>query len=178
MNFNRISVKQLRRQFENKKCEIPQDPGVYRWWFPEQTALNLLKSLNGVDNNSVMKENIDGKECWCLYFGISKDLKQRIKWHVTQHHTDSSVKSGFLSTLRQTISAMLLIDETKSEEAVNDVMDQCYWDWCATPTHNDAKQIETETLSKGYYPLNVQGNKGVDPSIVNQLKQLRKTYKK
>lgn len=95
MNFNRISVKQLRRQFENKKCEIPQDPGVYRWWFPEQTALNLLKSLNGVNNNSVMKENIDGKECWCLYFGISKDLKQRIKWHVTQHHTDSSVKSGF-----------------------------------------------------------------------------------
>lgn len=57
---------------------------------------------------------------------------------------------------------------------MNDVLDQCYWDWCATPSHGDAKRIETKTLATGHFPLNVQENKGVDSAVIKQLKQLRK----
>lgn len=178
MKFNRSAAGLLRGQLADGSCHVAQEPGVYRWWFPKEVALRLLSALNGVDNGSIMKEQIDGKECWCLYFGISKDLRQRIKWHVAHHHSASAVRSGFLSTLRKTISALLHQDETASEQAVNDVLDQCYWDWCATPSHDDAKRIETKTLATGYFPLNVQENKGVNASIIRQLKQLRKAYKK
>lgn len=178
MKSNRVAVRQLRGQITDGSCSISEEPGVYRWWFPKDLAFKLLTTLKGVDNGAIMKEQIDGNECWCLYFGISKDLRQRIKWHVAQRHSASAVRSGFLSTLRKTISALLQQDETASEQAVNDVLDQCYWDWCATPSHDDAKRIETKTLATGYFPLNVQENKGVDASIVRQLKQLRKAYKK
>ena len=173
MQFNRTSIINLRNNFSS----IPKTPGVYRWWFPQPLAKELLSSLQGVDNGKIAKETIDGREYWCLYFGISKDLRQRIKWHTTQKHTPSAVKSGFLSTLRQTISAVLGIAESQSEDEVNKVMDQCYWDWCATSTHDKAKHVETQALANGYYPLNVQENKGVDAEVVRQLKELRHKYK-
>lgn len=178
MKYNRIEVKQLRDQLAEGSCNVPKGPGVYRWWFPKEVALKLLGALNGVDNGRIMKVQIDCIEFWCLYFGISKDLRQRIRWHVAQHHSASAVESGFLSTLRKTISALLHQDESASEQAVNEVLDQCYWDWCATPTHGNAIRIETATLSTGYFPLNIQKNKSVDASVVRQLKQLRKAYKK
>ncbi len=178
MKYNRIAVKELRLQLSHRDCNVTTGPGVYRWWFPKTMALQLLKPLKGVDNSRILKEKIGGKEYWCLYFGISKDLRQRAKWHTMQKHSASAVKSGFLSTLRRTITALLGIDASKSEQQVNDVMDLAYWDWCATPTHDEAKLIETKTLAAGYFPLNVQENKGVDPSVVQQLKQLRKAYKK
>ena len=57
-------------------------------------------------------------------------------------------------------------------------MEYAYWDWCETLTYDEAKSIETDALSSGYFPLNVKENKGVKPSVVLQLKQLRKIYKK
>ena len=178
MKYNRIAIKELRLQLLKRNCNVTTFSGVYRWWFLKDVALELLKNLNDIDNNRIMKEQIDGKEYWCLYFGISKNLRQRIKWHTTQKHSTSTVKNGFLSTLRQTISAILNIDETKSEQKVNEIMEYAYWDWCETLTYNEAKSIETDALSSGYFPLNVKENKGVKPSVVLQLKQLRKIYKK
>lgn len=178
MKFNRIAVRQLQEQLAKRKCNVPEEPGVYRWWFPKEAALRLLSALKGVDNGSILKEQIDGKEYWCLYFGISKDLRGRIKWHIAQHHSASAIKSGFLSTLRHTISALLQQDESTSEQAVNDVLDQCYWDWCVTPSHAYAEQVEAQALSTGYFPLNIQKNKGVDASVIKQLNQLRKLHKK
>ena len=126
MKYNRIAIKELRLQLLKRNCNVTTLSGVYRWWFLKDVALELLKNLNVIDNNRIMKEQIDGKEYWCLYLGISKNLRQRIKWHTTQKHSTSTVKNGFLSTLRQTISAILNIDETKSEQKVDEIMEYAY----------------------------------------------------
>ena len=65
-----------------------------------------------------------------------------------------------------------------SAAAVSDVLEQCYWDWCPTATKEKAEAIEKERLSNEYFPINIQGNKEVDLSVIKQLKELRKKHKK
>ena len=178
MKFNRVSVGAVKAQ-DPRFRDIPKEPGVYRWWFPRDLAEKLLEPLAGVDTKQISKKKIiDGKEYWCLYFGIAKDLRQRIRWHACQKHSPSAVKHGFLSTLRQSISALLGLDQTMSAAAVSDVLEQCYWDWCPTVTKEKAEAIEKERLSNEYFPINIQGNKEVDLSVIKQLKELRKKHKK
>lgn len=162
---------------KSKDCPVPKAPGVYRWWFERKAAEQLLEPLQGVDTARILKENIDGKEWWCLYFGISKDLRMRVKWHVTQQHSASAVKSGFLSTLRQTITALLRKPASSSEDCVNEKLYACMWDWMPTATLDDAKAMEKDMLSKGYFPLNLQNNKGVPTEVTNELRNLRKQFK-
>lgn len=177
MKFNRISVGAVKAQ-DPRFRDIPKEPGVYRWWFPRDLAEKLLKPLTGVDTKQISKEIVDGEEYWCLYLGIAKDLRQRIRWHACQKHSPSAVKHGFLSTLRQSISALLGLDQTMSAADVSDVLEKCYWDWCPTATKGDAEDIEKEQLISGYFPINIQGNKNADPAVIKRLKELRKKHKK
>lgn len=71
-----------------------------------------------------------------------------------------------------------MLDQTTSTDKVNDILEQCYWDWEITDTKDTAKNIEKTELSNGYFPLNVQENKSVPPSVLAQLKELRKRHKK
>lgn len=176
MNSNRIEVKKLRLQFANKDCNIPTEPGVNHWWFPKEIAEKLLLPLK-CDNKSIDKDDINGEQYWCLYLGISKNLRQRIRWHIAQKHTQSAVDSGYLSTLRRTISALLYSQKNpmETEQDVNKVLDECYCDWETMPTYPEAKK--KEILSKKYLPLNIQDNNFVDSSVINKLKDLRSEYK-
>ena len=105
MNFNRIEVKKFR-------LPCSKQAGVYRWWFPEERAKSLLNALNGVDYEPIEKEEINGKQYWCLYIGSSSDLEQRFYWHTTQGHSPTAIKNSTLSTLRQTICALLKINQS------------------------------------------------------------------
>ena len=111
--------------------------------------------LKYVDNKSIDKDDINGEQYWCLYLGISKNLRQRIRWHVAQKHTQSAVNSGYLSTLRKTISALLDSKKNpmKTEQAVNKVLDECYWDWKAMPTYPEAKDKEKKYCQKSIFHL-------------------------
>ena len=177
MNFNRISVKLLKEQ-DPRFISIPKESGIYRWWFPKETAQQLLSSIHGIETNRICKEVIQGEEYWCLYFGIAKDLRQRIRWHACQKHTASAVKHGILSTLRQSISALSQLDQTTSTDKVSELLERCYWDWLSTASKEDAKIIEKREISKGYFPINIQENKSVAPTVLAQLKSLRKKHKK
>ena len=177
MNFNRVSVKLLKEQ-DPRFTSIPKEPGIYRWWFPKETAQQLLSSIHGIETNRICKEVIQGEEYWCLYFGIAKDLRQRIRWHACQKHTASAVEHGILSTLRQSISALLQLDQTMSTDKVSELLERCYWDWLSTASKEDAKIIEKREISKGYFPINIQENKSVAPTVLAQLKSLRKEHKK
>lgn len=177
MNYHRVLVKDLKEK-DTKFLSVAKEPGVYRWWFPRDLAEKLLKPLTGVDTKQISKEIVDGEEYWCLYLGIAKDLRQRIRWHACQKHSPSAVKHGFLSTLRQSISALLGLDQTMSAAAVSDVLEQCYWDWCPTVTKEKAEAIEKERLSSEYFPINIQGNKKVGSAVIKRLKELRKKHKK
>lgn len=176
------SVAQLRKMIENKTFSIDNCPGIYRWWFREDVAKRLLSNFSAINTENILKRMFAGdSHCyWALYFGISKDLKQRIIWHISQAHTLSAVNSGFLSTLRQTISALLNQDMTKSQEVVNSILDSCYWEWDYTTSEVEPKDIETKVLSQSQYiyPLNVAKNKTVPKEHLKCLTKLRRDFRK
>ena len=88
------------------------------------------------------------------------------------------MKHGILSTLRQSISALSQLDQTTSTDKVSELLERCYWDWLSTASKEDAKIIEKREVSKGYFPINIQENKSVAPTVLAQLKSLRKKHKK
>lgn len=161
--------------------------GVYRWWFPEERAKSLLSALNGVDYESIEKKPINDKQYWCLYVGSSSDLEQRFYWHTAQEHSATAIKNSALSTLRKTICALLKINQSDAtaKQKVDDILDECYYEWYATSSFEEADIIEKEELKKRYYPFNIKDNEGVKnksknvkPSIPTQLRKLRKECKK
>ncbi len=171
----RESVKNLRAS----KCRtVDNCPGYYIWWFREDCVKKLLAPLPGVDYSQLTS---DRNGYVVLYVGIAVDepLVERAKWHICQRHTLSNVTKGFLSTLRQTISALLGVDMTLSERAVNDFMDDnCELEWIPTKSGEEAKAKETEELRTNYYPLNIRDNSVVGRDTLNALSELRDTYRK
>ncbi len=167
------SVKTLRSSLKS----LPHEPVVYKWLFP---FIPDALQRPDIDVKQIDKRYIDGRTYYVLYLGIGIDCQQRFKWHIAQHHTPSNVKQGTLSTLRRTLSAILGIDMTKSEKAVNDLMDTCYIEWDLYPgkTKKDLEAIETSFLNKECYPLNIQKNYKVSKAWLRELKRLRKLHKK
>lgn len=153
------------------------DPGVYRWWFTEQDTLQLLAPFNGsITLSNLQAIDHNGRKFYTLYIGVSPSgLLGRYKWHISQKHTQGAVRSTFLSTLRHSISALLQIDCTLSEQAVNDMLKRCIFEWDATPNF---AAIESTELQTNLYPLNVQNNKMMQPQDLAVLKNLRKLHKK
>lgn len=158
---------------------LPQTPVVYKWWFkeiPQAVSCHSQINLNAID-----KRVFDRTTYYALYVGIGVDCRMRFKWHINQKHTQSNVKAGVLSTLRQTLSALLGIDMTQSEQAVNDYINKnCLIEWQTYPNYTKVQleNIETQTIKNGYYPLNIVKNRTMDKSWLKDLKALRKNYKK
>ena len=92
------AVNKLRAMIAQKQNPVCQCPGVYCWWFKQDVALELLKAFPEFDRDKLQSRQIDGETYLALYFGISKNLKERIEWHVSQQHTPSAVKSGKILT--------------------------------------------------------------------------------
>lgn len=176
------SVATLRRMIECKQSPFENRAGVYRWWFKEDAAMQLLKQLPPVQTEErIAKRLIDGNSYWALYFGISGNLRQRIAWHICQQHTSSAVRSGYLSTLRQVISALLNEDMKISQNSVNKLMDaSCYLEWDYTSTKDEAEKLETIELSQNQciYPLNRAKNRTVSKEHLKRLTELRSKYRK
>lgn len=175
------AVNKLRAMIAQKQNPVCQCPGVYCWWFKQDVALELLKAFPEFDRDKLQSRQIDGETYLALYFGISKNLKERIEWHVSQQHTPSAVKSGYLSTLRQTLSGILGENMSISEQSVNNLIDDnCYWEWECTSSEDDAKKREKTELTQSVYcyPLNIHGNKTISKECLKALKELRKKHNK
>lgn len=174
-------VVDLRRSLQEGKPVCDAMPGWYRWWCKKEAATLILGLLGIKETESqLLRKEIDGREYVAIYFGISKDLNGRIKWHICQNHTAGSIRSGFLSTLRQSLSALLDSDMSKSQQLVNNFIDDnSYLEYENTLTHKDAENIEKAELShEYYYPLNIAGAKSTPKYIKDNLTTLRKTHKK
>ena len=177
-NLSKVSL--LRVQLKNGESVISNRKGIYCWWFKKNSAEIILSKLDLNENeiNRIQKRDIEGEEYWALYFGISNDMLGRAKWHILQKHSVSAVKHGTLSTLRQSLSALLDIDMSFSEEDINMFMDNnCYWEWEYT---DNSKIEETNALRSNdkCYPLNIQDNLTVGKDIIKNLKRIRKEHKK
>lgn len=97
--------------FRNKDAlkMIPGDrPGYYKWWASKDDFLRLLSALDvPFEEINADVEQKDG--LWCVYVGIAakESIRSRINWHINDPHTESKVKSGTLSTLRQSIASLV-----------------------------------------------------------------------
>ncbi len=171
---NRIMVADLRL---NLKFYAPRDPVLYMWWFKTQSMYLLLGKLSDdIDWSLIEHDTIRGNDYCALYVGIGKSCRQRFGWHIRQHHTLKTVEHGFLSTLRFTLSALLGIYATESEQAVSDFMNEnCCLDWTCYPgcTREKLCEMEEQRIQNGYFPLNIQSNHKVSPTALEKLKMMR-----
>lgn len=167
------AVVQLRQQTLNKHLEVEKCPGIYRWWFPKEKAVNLLahfKSPMPKNSQKLQERNIEGVPYLALYFGISSNMRRRIRWHIC-----GPSKS---STLRRTLRAIIAkdVDDKTAEEKVNQMIDSCFWEWEYTESAKMAEEHETEELAqkKYAYPLNISKNNTVTSEWIKELRCMRK----
>lgn len=131
-------------------------------------------------------KKIKGRKYYYIYVGVAirESIQSRLDWHVNQHHTKTSVESGFLSTLRQTISSLVAGDQY-NEEATNDLIDMLVIEYYRIdlPIKSDeAKEkieaIEKSELANNVIPLNLRDNKNmVVKGFLKELSAARKESK-
>ena len=145
--------------------EIFTQPGIYRWYISEALASQLNVPIEGCE----YRENMG----YMVYVGIAKSMRQRLVWHTTQKHLPSAVRSGFLSTLRQTLAglAKVSMDDT---ETVDRIIDEMFVEFEYCISKEEASQLEKEYFQSACLPLNIMGN---THHFRKELKRLRKESK-
>lgn len=145
--------------------KIPTEPGVYFWYVTKSGAHKL-----GLDVQDCTQEN----NLFLVYVGLAQNLNQRIDWHLNDSHSISSIKSGFVSTLRQSLSALLVGEMVTSKEVVDHFMRtemKFRYEICPNP-----KEREDVLISSHSLPLNLKGNKS--HKFFKILKESRKNSRK
>ncbi|MDE6266856.1 MAG: hypothetical protein K2M07_05850 [Muribaculaceae bacterium] len=180
--MNIHSAKDLRALLsDNAPVRIDTTPGIYRWWCDLSAALPLLSPLPVAGLSRLQTREIEGRQYLAIYFGISKNLRARLEWHIAQTHTASAIKAGTISTLRQALGALTATDLSANQDMVNDFMDtHCLIEYLNVDSLPTAEQIEASELSRAdyYYPLNIRSARSTPKEIKKVLKYLRKIHKK
>lgn len=183
-----VLAKDLRKKENIEK--IPKNkPGWYRWWAPENALVKLLNSKY-LDKKyldillpKLTQKKINGNIYYFIYVGIAvnESIRGRLNWHVNQHHTESSVKSGFLSTLRKSISS-LVAENQFDESATNELIDMLIIEYNtidfkihSIEAKNKIEEHECLEINNNVLPLNIKGNKNEYlKEYKKQLKLIRK----
>jgi len=155
--------------------------GLY-FFFLDQSC---YQQLNLTAINSVYQREIEGKLYDLVYVGTAgtnrqgnSDLRERLKWHLCQTHSDSAICSGALSTFRMGLSSLLaedlILDNT--EKLFNDfVCANMYLYWLEY-TDIQAINSDEKILIKTLRPLfNIRNNpNALKKSIENSTSKYRK----
>lgn len=183
-----VLAKDLRKKENIEK--IPKNkPGWYRWWATENALVKLLNSKY-LDKKyldilvpKLTQKKINGNIYYFIYVGIAvnESIRGRLNWHVNQHHTESSVKSGFLSTLRKSISS-LVAENQFDESATNELIDMLIIEYNtidfkihSIEAKNKIEEHEYLEINNNVLPLNIKGNKNEYlKEYKKQLKLIRK----
>ena len=83
-------------------------------------------------------------------------MNERLKWHYNDKHSPSSIKSGFVSTLRQTLSALLVGEMVTAKRVVDKFLREemeVEYKVCS-----DYKERELELIKSNNLPLNLKNN--------------------
>lgn len=173
-NKELIEAKNIR--ILKNKNKIPKNmPGWYKWWAPEESLKKLLNS-NHISEKYfefllpyLTSTTIKNKKYYYIYVGVAikESIHNRLNWHVNQKHTKSSIESGFLSTLRQTLSS-LIAGNQYDEDATNLLIDTLIIEYYSInlPIKSDEAKIMIEKIEKteiddNVLPLNIKGNKNL-----------------
>lgn len=173
-----LRKKEVLEQITNKK------PGYYKWWAKKEDVEILLKKLDVDITFEDIESDIEKKEgmdLYCIYIGIAEkeSIGNRLDWHVNQEHKPSAIKSGYLSTLRQSLSS-LLSQNQKDEGVTNQFIDKLYIEYfeVAGEDKKELREIEKKEMEKHLYILNIHGNHHSKVGeIKKKLRELRKAGK-
>lgn len=180
-----VAAKILRKK--NQLDRVPHDrPGWYRWWAPPAA----LKALLGDHYEQLSPRLSQGSGPLAglsyIYVGVAvkESIQARLNWHVNQHHSQSCVWHGTLSTLRQSISSLVGLDQM-DEAATNDLIDQLIIEYFpsiqpikSADARNELEQCERQEISANVLPLNIQHNHNpVISNFKSVLKAARKAAK-
>lgn len=170
--------------------DIPQQPGLYKWYVEEDVFKELLEKLCG--NYEELNKNIDldiNENKIAVYVGIAvrESVRNCLNWHINDNHSPSRIKSGYLSTLRKSIAAChkWKLNDSDTERKVNDFIDDCWIDY---ETDFDSeknpeitiKEKEKKYLKEKLYILNIRDNNyehSMRKVITSKLRKLRKEIK-
>lgn len=191
-NNQLIEAKKLRDK-ENLYKISNNYPGWYKWWASEEAAKMLLNSPYISKNYwqelmpKLTTKIINGNKYYYIYVGIAvkESIRARLNWHINQHHLKTSVESGFLSTLRQSISSLVAFNQY-DEDATNKFIDMLiveYYPINMAIKSKEAKDkielIEKEELLNNMLPLNLKDNKNsMVKEYLKELGRVRKLSKK
>lgn len=160
-----IEAKSLRNKDNLKK--IDAKPGYYKWWAKKGELETILKALdvNLKDIESAMEKRGD---LYCIYIGIAarESVKDRLDWHIKQKHVWSAVKSGTLSTLRQSVSSVVAKNQRAEKETndfINNLRVEYYLEKDGKIKSKEVESkllgIEKDSMEKYLYVLNIKDNK-------------------
>ena len=183
-----IEAKSIRNKEELNK--IPKNmPGFYKWWAPVESLEVLLNSkyiskeyLDEI-KPKLTKKKINNQEYYYIYVGVAikESIHDRLNWHVNQHHTESSVTSGFLSTLRQSLSSLVVGDQYNEIET-NKFIDTLIIEYYpvdlpikSSEASNYISSIEINELNKNTIPINLKDNN--NSYLADYLKELKRARK-
>ena len=157
---------------------IPDITGVYWWYFPQSRLESLGIALHCDSERLRLRRAGNGK--LCLYVGIAENLRKRIKWHSAQRLSQSTLQSGWLSTLRLSLLALAKLDYDSGDAEINRLMDELDVAWTSTQDEREAKAIESSELCGGFhFPLNIRDNHRLETArFVKHLRERRKAYRK
>ena len=167
---------------------LNNEKGIYCWWFDEEITKSFIEVLNeGVVcySSKISLYNLrsctfEGKEYYALYVGSASrgSIKERLKGHINQSPTPSVIANEALSTLRHTITALLGIEASKGEDAVNQLMDEHCVVECWEIPQDKIEDYEKNAIIEGACLLNIQNNNQFNNQIKNRISELRKMTNK
>ncbi len=129
--FPRILVDASELRDPSQLNQVSDDqPGWYRWWAPIASVERLLDSpwisekcmTKLLPYLTAGKGRLEGY--YAIYVGVAvnEPIRSRLDWHVNQKHTLSAIRSGTLSTFRQSISSLVSADQA-DEINTNEFLD-------------------------------------------------------
>ena len=133
-----------------------KDQGCYKWWAKEADLEQLVNGLNKVskivDINEVKEQSERDPETgfYCIYVGLSNNLKRRLNTHV-----NGTIRR---STLRKTLGSILQCykhDNVESE--IDNFIDSLKLQYIEMPNEN-IDQKETELIIEYFHLLNNDKN--------------------
>ena len=166
------------RDIRSNPALISDSRGLYKWWCKLEVLEGIANALQ-FDIGNCQIEKDDEYGLFCVYVGVAvkETLRKRIKWHMG-NHTPGAVKHKTLSTLKQSLSAVVKHNMShKYADELNDYMDNFFVsEDMINAAREDIYEEEKRLLSglnQPLYILNIQENKHTQaPKKV--LKKMRK----
>ena len=178
-------VKAIELRNKENLQKIKKLPGYYKWW-AKRTELDVILTELNVKFDDV-KSSIETKSgMFCVYVGIAvkESIRDRLNWHVNDKHTESSVKYGTLSTLRQSIASIVAHNQY-DKEATDNFIDKLEVEYFfnehplkSTNANIELTDIEKRLLQEHLRVLNIRDNNHpCAKEIKKELTRLRKIGK-